>query len=476
MRRLFAMVLATFLCLSFCISAFVINPYYFSANMILAENTEKHDESEPFATKAQISANESFESSIPAESLKAPQREGEDNTAFTLSTAEVYNKLESIRSSNSTDENLIKETISLLFDVKCDQLSGAKKADFDYQIFWDTTAGKKSGLQYFEDSIAVTKGTHARTNAYLYDTNVVLTFEDAEITGNNASVSVYEWFSFKDSRIKYDDMITGSGVGIEYQIKLVKVEGTWYISDIDFYDETTEPLKDGKMSIEQLLNSRCAIVEPVPLLPNDKKPAAEIKSQGIVTYLDTSNFVSYAADYSSNTSGTSSYNPNFPHHYPKDCQNFASQCLWYGFGGVNSASYIGSKARPMVTSGNYPWYEGSSDDYSDSWISCTNFGNYISNHSYGEGLFGDIDDGISKACVGDLIQYSENNNTTYNHVYVVVAVSGTYGSRTPSNITVCAHTTNRCNNSLADAYHANYTWRTIHVTHHWRPLNDAPVE
>ena len=197
--------------------------------------------------------------------------------------------------------------------------------------------------------------------------------------------------------------------------------------------------------------------------------------------VNTAKLQSYAITYSSNSSGTSSYNPLFANYASSggDCQNFASQCIWYGLGGTNDYSHIHGKSKPMVTGGNHQWYQSDiSGDCSQqwSWTSCTAFGTYIQNSSGKEGPNGTIYDGIKDARVGDLIQFSKNNNSSYDHVYVVVvAANGTQGSRTPSQLIVCAHTTNRLSCSLAEVYTSKYTWRTIHVTYDWRKADPHPV-
>ena len=41
--------------------------------------------------------------------------------------------------------------------------------------------------------------------------------------------------------------------------------------------------------------------------------------------------------------------------------NFASQVVWFGFGGINDSTHINSHAFPMITSGSYPWVPGTSE-------------------------------------------------------------------------------------------------------------------
>ena len=179
-------------------------------------------------------------------------------------------RLQELRGETATDEELIKGTVSLLFDVKCDQLTGTGKEPFDYSNFWAPEADKKDGLQYFEDRIALRKGLLAKNDAYFYDTEEILTFQEVTVSGDRASVSFYEWFKYMDSRIPYNDIITDSGEGLDYRFELVKQDGVWYITAIDFDDWTTEPLKNGEMTVEEMLGAPGDEAEPEPVTPTIK--------------------------------------------------------------------------------------------------------------------------------------------------------------------------------------------------------------
>ncbi|NTU99378.1 hypothetical protein HGA64_05260 [Candidatus Falkowbacteria bacterium] len=141
---------------------------------------------------------------------------------------------------------------------------------------------------------------------------------------------------------------------------------------------------------------------------------------------------------------------DIPNYNPSDCQNFASQCVWYGFGGTNSSTNINSKDFPMIGSGTRAWYQTATQyDDSLSWINVISFADYVSSSSTStRGIFGWINNNnLSYAEVGDTIQIYSSSQGWY-HTYVVNAVTGTSGSRTNSNIWVCAHTSNRNNERL----------------------------
>lgn len=69
----------------------------------------------------------------------------------------------------------------------------------------------------------------------------------------------------------------------------------------------------------------------------------------------------YGITYSSNSPGDTSYNKDyFQTATPGDCQNFVSQCIWYGFGGQIATQPIEDRELPMVynVSGANAWWWG----------------------------------------------------------------------------------------------------------------------
>ena len=376
-----------------------------------------------------------------------------------------------------TSETATKDITALLFQLKIDELANPDKPFQDYSIFWDQNSINMNNLEYFAEDVKAKKLTLNALNKRYNDIRSTLSFGKMIIGDDYAKVEVYEWFEFFDSEVPEVYSSTPSGEGTDYTIEYVLNDDGWYITNIDFYDESTNALKKHEMSAEELAEKR--IYYPDTDKTNENEIAAGdgniINSYGYTTYINTNNVKNYARQYSSNITGNSSYNSYFYWSSDNDCQNFASQALWCGLGGTNSTTSINNKYWPMVASGSYSWY-GTSSTACGRWSLCGDFGSLIANTSANrEGPHGSIYSGISKAQVGDIIQFSKNNNTVWNHSYVVVAVTGTYGSRTASNITVCAHTKNRKDCLLSNCYVSSYTYRTIHVTFDWRATDPHPI-
>ena len=177
--------------------------------------------------------------------------------------------------------------------------------------------------------------------------------------------------------------------------------------------------------------------------------------------------VNYAISYAYN------YNTNFG-SYSADCQNFASQCVWCGYGGTIVPPTASAATTPMVynynSSHTRDWYHEKNGSYSDaspSWKFTSKFMEYILNSStYVRGPMGWVYDRTSiclkYAMPGDIIHVYWKNEIDYptdlpDHAYVVVSTENPYGYNDLSTIIVAAHTTDHDNYSLNTLSNAGYS-------------------
>lgn len=140
--------------------------------------------------------------------------------------------------------------------------------------------------------------------------------------------------------------------------------------------------------------------------------------------------VAYAQQYSSNASGTSSYNNaqykpigDSPNNINKDCANFVSQCLFAGGMPMHDGWYYrypGNVANPSV---NSAWKGTNSQKKS------------IASRKWGERVYS-----INKLKRGDLVYTydTEQNDGTFGHVVIVTQDVGN-----SSKMIVCGHTVNQ---------------------------------
>ncbi|HCJ56956.1 MAG TPA: hypothetical protein DHV55_06080 [Clostridiaceae bacterium] len=151
--------------------------------------------------------------------------------------------------------------------------------------------------------------------------------------------------------------------------------------------------------------------------------------------------VDYALSHTSNNSDATDYNPNFKcfansSFTAGDCQNFASQCVWAGYGGSDTEDDINNHELPMTDA----WWCDNQGAVTK-WTSCSAFHNYITGNTYGPR---GTDIAYRAANEGDIIHYSGG------HVYVITKISDDDGDGVVDwdEIYVSAHTKNRLNSQL----------------------------
>lgn len=381
--------------------------------------------------------------------------------------------LKSIHTNPTLDDTAkVRQIVTLLFDVKRDQFANGSSADFDFSVFGAVNTSKGSDLLHFSRSVKAEKDTLSIFDKKAVDCETTLTFNSVVISGNTATVDVYEWLTYYyyfANGVRNSDM---SGVGVNYTIDLQKLNGAWKITGIDFYNDATETLRDNSISVAEFVSNRYQVATTIQYdterttfgMPENTR------STNAYTFISFSRLLSctYASLY-----GGEERNPNFVDYtnYGGDCQNFASQCVWYGLGGKYSS--ISTGGAPMINatasgSSGRAWYSLPNGAHSASWTSVTAFGNYVAAGSSSKlGLVGTIRNGVAYAYLGDVIHINDGNGDYY-HAYVVTNAFGNEGSRTPADIYICAHTTDRWNQQLSDTLPGS-RFRTISIDGIWLP-------
>lgn len=265
-----------------------------------------------------------------------------------------------------------------------------------------------------------------------------------------------------------------------------KLNSAWLVTNIEFYDESTDKLKDLSVNLDSFIQARyeaATVCEPSVLLAGmtdmeieEMKQSLEANGVSFLTTvnLDTEKFRTYAYQYEKGKR-----NPLFP-FFVADCQNYASQCVWAGLGGFSTSSMINSASRPMVNANltsdsSRQWYITIGNGYSGTWTVVGTFAEHVANGSPLKlGLFGSKYSGVANARVGDVIQIRDIDKTSYYHSYVVVRVTGTEGSRKYGDIFVCSHTTDRAETALSLLSYES-AFRTIRVNGVVYPTPDSSI-
>ncbi len=197
-------------------------------------------------------------------------------------------------------------------------------------------------------------------------------YDDISISGETAVVHVrplvglrYTWAP-KEEKLSYDDPHT---------IRLALRAAGWRIVADEYANEETLMFPAGTdfAALQATYHQRIAEARrrdaEFDRQNGDRLSEADINAMtGSYTGYDGARAASYGKTYTNNDGGctTTGYNTNFVNYASGcvDCQNFVSQCIWYGFGGVNDYSHIHLRALPMVDDDLYPsaagwWNDGS---------------------------------------------------------------------------------------------------------------------
>ena len=377
------------------------------------------------------------------------------------------------------EEQFVKEFVELLFHLKRSYIKGEVTDEFTHYIFGDFQDNKS--IRGFINKMRYDKEKLKYANYKILWDNISIDFFN--ITFDNDKVIV-------DLQEIYKDILQNYSYGISidaprYSIQLQKIENKWLITNIESPDEIDTTFMEDDFNLEEALDW---IKNEKPNQSNENiekykkvKEFEEKIQSGDYSILANKKFTSYnrtrAQKYMESYGGSKRNSKFFD--YSKqggDCQNFASQCLWYGFGGTDSKSTIEAKAFPMITnSGDRDWYQTSKqNDTPKSWVwtGVDEFFEYIEEGSgFDLGPHGTVYDGVAYAEVGDIIQIDIESDGEFNHSYVVYRVQGTTGSRTSHDIWVTSHTADIHNILLYDRINTldNCELRTINITGHWGP-------
>lgn len=220
-----------------------------------------------------------------------------------------------------------------------------------------------------------------KNNSNIIDYNIHYGTPEIILEGNFAKVHVFETVG-----MRYDGLDEDTSISTTYDVDVLKTSDGWKICNVqsdDLFDKIHGGSFDYEAAVREYDEAMMASspVEELVVPSEDAESIATENGAKIYTY-NRSNAVNYASNYTTNRSATSTnyYNSNFPNYNSVggDCMNFASQCVYAGFGGSDDKSALNKTTIPMDGFGSYVWYHGNqSGTNSASWTSCRNFRSYI---------------------------------------------------------------------------------------------------
>lgn len=298
------------------------------------------------------------------------------------------------------------------------------------------------------------------------DLQLRYSYHDLTFAEGTAHASLTETASFR-----YTDSDRPSVYETIYSVDLIRLNGRWLVADVtdgSRFDHLykSDPAFDVSAALDEfaasLQTEGCVIQNPgIP------EPDSSIAYNG-------ANAAAYAYTYSRrepDVPRSGFYNAQFESFAGAggDCMNFASQCMWAGFGGSQETAGVSGHALPMDTEGDSKWYCWNTEKNTGatSWVSCQNFRKYLtgsidgigqsgSNDAEDPGMYATIMDvaagsalsGVSPQELVGAVAHVEGAGGPYAHAIVLTAATGVSRSQ----IWFCAHTKDITHVKLGDYY------------------------
>ena len=346
----------------------------------------------------------------------------------------------------SSEEDEIKFTLEKILDAKSKTEYAISNYDFSELLDYEGDNSNFRNLDFFEGYIKFQHDFRDALDLRIENLTTTYTYDEINVTNNTAEVKVRQ-------KLNYNSV--GASVGTSetntFNFYMKKVDNIWKIKEFssnDLYFQMYYPktLQRSNFSFEQLTQEYITPQEETESnsLPNISNVVPTAINYGI----DELNVYTYALEYALN------YNSDFPTYSGVDCQNFASQCVWAGFGGgVTPPATISE--YPLDNSGSYTWYCKKGSGVTNSWTSCRNFRNYlIGNTNANEyGLNGTVYNQMTSSALlsakcGDIV-YTNGGG----HAMVITNAPfiqfGQTEARTIYTLYVSAHTNDVWNKQLA---------------------------
>ena len=330
-----------------------------------------------------------------------------------------------------------------------------------------TLAQLRENIAYLEKKAAYYAGMRQLQGIYRENLQLHYTLEELETEDNTCRASVTSTAEFR-----YTDSEQPSVYETGFTVRLVRLGRRWLVADLTDGSQFDKTYKNsGTLDVDAALEAfaRQLETENCTLTFTGQTPGA-----GNWIEYSGADAAAYAYTYSRRTAGEERkdfYNTQFFGYAGEggDCQNFASQCMWAGFGGSQDSGSIAYHSLPMDNAGSNQWFgrPASGGKFNYAWISCQSFRQYLTGSrdasgSGGSNAAGDagmyasvlnVGEGspLSAVTAEELVGAAAHVNGSggqYSHAIIFTAATGT--SR--SEIWYCGHTRDVTNVKLGDVY------------------------
>lgn len=257
---------------------------------------------------------------------------------------------------------------------------------------------------------------------FSYSPNIIKSYVD----NNSAYVHIYTYITFS-----YLPNGETSACGDNYILQFLKIDGMWYIVDV----ESEELLACGLTGLNESYTDK--IIAFNNWMQNDTSANTITQTSRTSTYDRTyhaGNAIAYAYTYTTQSynnisigNNTTFLNSNFRDYSNMggNCQNFVSQCLWAGFGGLDTAAAVNNRSFPMYDQ----WYDTNiSDDRTASWCAVGPFyEEVISANTKFTTIYGSVNGNFAHIPLGYLpgsVLHVNPNANGYQHAVIITKASG----------------------------------------------------
>lgn len=334
--------------------------------------------------------------------------------------------------SNDLSHNTLKEKINVSARLSADEYSQSiKSTAYTLNGHSISAATLCEGISSFEAASDYLKYIRSTQKIERYDFSASVSVIDTDISDSNAVLYLYSLVTFR-----YTPDADLSSCGDYYKVSFVKDENIWSIAEV----LAEEHVQYGLTNFVEKYNDKITEFDNhIKFEDHANLPQVSYFSGTSSTYdrgYSTSNAIAYAYTYTTCNHTGSYNNPDFLNKYFFDCtysggncQNFASQCVWAGFGGIDTYNAVNNRQFPM----NTDWYGSSDAGNSSSWIATDSFYSYVNNSSSKiistRGTINGNFSGIPLYMLKGAVLHVNPNSSGYAHAVVITNATGTnFGS------------------------------------------------
>ncbi len=336
------------------------------------------------------------------------------------------------------EQEELKTAIQAYFEMRYRALSASRLYSFQPDGFGDLVSDEADAKAFLDAELGklALEIKYAELNRSRYvDYKYLLNFNNFTMDASTQLVTVSvvednETISENSAKGNPANPHVAQMGGLKHTIVMRKEQGKWKIVSDHYNDFLWRTLRQKGKSTNEMLNMLNTV--EAPPVPDDKNESTRSETASLLLNEDASSHDynrTEAAIYAQAHALKVNYNPDYPDYDDGnngDCTNFVSQALYEG--GNASMSILSPLPNPDI--GGSGWYLLNNLQRAAAWNDVNSFYTFVTdpneqaaNTEGPEGYeFPSVPEGQFPAglMVGDVIQYNEENDDTWEHAVIVV--------------------------------------------------------